>query len=102
MSVNSGESSSDEVALLSTAEAIAEVRRWLEAEGVDPDTVFLATPESTIRYRDLIPHLEQETADGALIRFAISRGRSLGVDRRRSRGAPLQILPTPEETQGDA
>jgi hypothetical protein len=65
----------DEIPLLSKEEAIAEVRRWLEAENVDPEKIFAASGETTIRYKDLLHHLEQETPDGKLLLFAISRGR---------------------------
>jgi hypothetical protein len=91
------DSGDDEIPLLSTEEAIAEVRRWLEVERVDPERIFTAFGETVIRYRDLIGLLERETADGQLLRFAISRGR---VMQRRPRGGSdlLQILPPPPET----
>ena len=85
----------DEVPLLSKAEAIAEVRRWLEAERVDPEGVFAASAEGTIRYRDLIDHLERETPDGRLLRFAISRGRLLKRERQQAMRQFLQIAPKP-------
>lgn len=93
--MRSSESPSDEVSLLSTAEAVAEVRRWLEVEGVDPEAIFSASAESTLRYKDLIAHLEGETPDGRLIRFAISRGRSMQAGRRPRREPLVQILPPP-------
>ncbi len=92
----------EEVPLLSKAEAIAQVRRWLEVDKVDPEMIFAATGEATIRYKDLIAHLEQETPDGKLLLFAISRGRLIRQDRDREIQALLQIasLPPPktEET----
>ena len=93
------ESPPDEVALLSKAEAIAEVRRWLEVEGVDPEKVFTAAGESTIRYKDLIPHLEQETPDGKLLLFAISRGRSMRAGRAAGARVLLDILPPPPKPE---
>jgi fructose-bisphosphate aldolase class II len=45
---------SDDVPLVSTGEAIAEVRRWLEVERVDPEAVFSAAGDQVIRYKDLI------------------------------------------------
>jgi len=77
------EDDGEAVELLSTAEAVLLVRRWLEAEGADPEAIFVATGESTLRYKELIPHLTEETEDGRLIRLALSRGRSL----RGGRGA---------------
>ena len=91
----SSESPSDEVILLSKAEAIAEVRRWLEVEQVDPEKVFVAAGESAIRYKDLIPHLEQETPDGKLLLFAISRGRSMRAARGANARTLLDIIPQP-------
>ena len=70
------------VPLLSKEEAIAEVRRWLEVERVDPGRVFAASAEGTIRYADLIDHLERETPDGKLLLFAISRGRLIQAERQ--------------------
>jgi hypothetical protein len=85
----------DEVVLLSRAEAIVEVRRWLGVEGADPEQVFIATGESTIRYRDLIPILEQETPDADLLCLAISRGKGMKVTGPTGPGALLDILPAP-------
>ncbi|MBI4537706.1 MAG: hypothetical protein HY712_07090 [candidate division NC10 bacterium] len=93
------ESPSDQVILLSKEEAIAEVRRWLEVEQVDPEKVFTATGDSAIRYRDLIPHLEQETPDGKLLLFAISRGRSMRASRTASARTLLDILPQPPQPE---
>ena len=90
----------DEIPLVSKDEAIAEVRRWLEVEQVDPDGVFTETSGQLIRYKDLISHLEQETPDGKLLLFAISRGRLMKRTRGRQTQALLQITPappTPEE-----
>ena len=78
----------EEVALVSTDEAVAEVRRWLEVDRVDPERVFTASGDQVIRYKDLIRHLEEGTPDGELLRFAISRGRTM----RRERGQPFQRL----------
>jgi hypothetical protein len=84
-----------EVPLLSKAEAIAEVRRWLEAERVDPEGIFTASAEGTIRYKDLIGHLERETPDGRLLLLAISRGRLITQERRAMGQRVLQIAPGP-------
>ena len=97
--MSSEESSSDEVILLSKAEAIAEVRRWLEVEQIDPEKVFVAAGESAIRYKDLIPHLEQETPDGKLLLFAISRGRGMRASRAAGAKALLNILPQPPKPE---
>jgi hypothetical protein len=83
--------------MLTPAEAIALVRRWLEVDGVDPQGVFAATGESVLRYGDLIPHLEQETPDGRLLLFAISRGRALRQSRAAGATLPLQIQLPPSE-----
>jgi len=85
----------DDVPLVSKEEAIAEVRRWLDMEGVDPEGIFTASGDQTVRYRDLIAHLEQETADGNLLRFAISRGRMMKTERRRAQQALFQIASEP-------
>jgi hypothetical protein len=83
----------DEVALVSVAEAVAEVRRWLEVEEVDPEGIFTAAGEQTVRYRDLIGHLTRGTPDGELLRFAISRGRAMRQERPRAIHSLLQIAP---------
>lgn len=82
--------SEEEIELISTEEAVAEVRRWLEKDGIDPEAVFTASGDSVIRYKDLIGHLEAGTPDGEMLRFAISRGRLI---RRppRSGASLLQI-----------
>lgn len=85
----------DDIPLVSTDDAIAEVRRWLEVERVDPERIFTATGERAIRYKDLIAHLEQETPDGKLLRFAISRGRVMKRERSRTLQQLLQIAPSP-------
>lgn len=85
----------DEIPLLSKEEAIAEVRRWLEVEKVDPERIFAAFGEKTIRYKDLIHHLEQETPDGKLLLFAISRGRAMKESRDQEMQALLQIISAP-------
>lgn len=92
--------SADEIPLLSKEEAIAEVRRWLEDEKLDPEKIFAASGETTIRYKDLIWHLEQETADGKLLLLAISRGQFMKKSREQDMQALLQIIaqpPTPEK-----
>jgi hypothetical protein len=85
----------EEVPLLSKEDAIAEVRRWLDVERVDPERVFAASAEGTIRYGDLIDHLERETPDGKLLRFAISRGRLIKGERRQLMADLLQIASPP-------
>jgi hypothetical protein len=90
-----GEDGSSDIPLVSMEEAIAEVRRWLEVEGMDPEAVFTATGDQTVRYKDLIAHLEQETPDGRLLRFAISRGRGIKRERGQDQRSLLQITPPP-------
>ncbi len=93
----------DEIPLLTKEEAIAEVRRWLEEEQVDPERIFAASGETTIRYKDLVSHLEQDTPDGKLLRFAISRGRLMQKSREEEMRSLLQIVtppPRPEEPSG--
>ncbi len=90
-----------EIPLLSKAEAIAVVRKWLDVDKVDPETIFASTGEATIRYKDLIYHLEQETPDGRLLLFAISRGRLIRQDRDREIQALLQIASPPHEPTND-
>jgi hypothetical protein len=92
----------DEIPLLSKEEAITEVRRWLEVEKVDPERIFAAFGEATIRYKDLIHHLEQETPDGKLLLFAISRGRLMKKSRGEEMQSLLQIVspPKPQEPSG--
>ncbi|HSD51080.1 MAG TPA: hypothetical protein VLG48_06690 [Candidatus Methylomirabilis sp.] len=85
----------EEIPLLTKDEAIAEVRRWLEVEQVDPEKIFAAFGETTIRYQDLIPHLEQETPDGKLLLLAISRGRVMKRRQDRELEALLQIISPP-------
>ncbi|HWT79579.1 MAG TPA: hypothetical protein VN648_12410 [Candidatus Methylomirabilis sp.] len=89
------DTSSDDIPLLSKNDAIAEVRRWLEEEQVDPEKIFAAFGETTIRYKDLLHHLEQETADGRLLRLAISRGRLMKQSRRQETETLLQIISRP-------
>jgi len=91
--------SADEIPLLSKEEAIAEVRRWLEAEKVDPERIFAAFGETTMRYKDLIHHLEQETPDGKLVLFAISRGRLMKRSRDQEMKALLQIIAPPPKPE---
>ncbi len=86
--------SEEEIALVSKEEAVAEVRRWLEVEGVDPEAVFTALGDRVIRYKDLIAHVEQGTPDGEMLRFAISRGRLMRPPRR-PRSSLLQITEQP-------
>jgi hypothetical protein len=85
----------DDIPLLTKEEAIAEVRRWLEVEKVDPEKIFAAFGETTVRYNDLISHLEQETPDGALLRLAISRGRVMKRTRDGELEALLRIISPP-------
>jgi len=96
------ETQPDEIPLLTKEEAIAEVRRWLEVEKVDPERIFTAFGEATIRYKDLIHHLEQETPDGKLLLFAISRGRAMKRSEGQQAHALLQIItpPKPKEPSG--
>jgi hypothetical protein len=84
-----------DVPLLSKEEAIAEVRRWLEVEQVDPERVFAGSAEGTIRYKDLIDHIQRETPDGKLLLFAISRGRLIKEERQQMMADFLQIAPPP-------
>lgn len=93
------EAQNDEIRLLSKEEAIAEVRRWLEVERVDPERLFAAFGETTIRYKDLIHHLEQETPDGRLLLFAISRGRAMKSRLDQEMRALLQIIAPPPEPE---
>jgi hypothetical protein len=90
-----GEDDSSDIPLVSMEEAIAEVRRWLDAEGMDPEAVFTAMGDQTVRYKDLIAHLEQETPDGCLLRSAISRGRGMKRERGQALRSLLQIAPPP-------
>jgi hypothetical protein len=89
----------DEIPVLTKEEAIAEARRWLEVEKVDPDTIFAAFGETAIRYKDLIHHLEQETPDGKLLLFAISRGRFMKKSRDQGMQALLQIIAPPPKPE---
>lgn len=89
----------DEIPLLTKEEAIAEVRRWLEEEQVDPERIFAASGEATIRYKDLIQHLEQATPDGKLLLFAISRGRLMKRSRRQEMQRLLEIVAPPPKPE---
>jgi len=89
----------DEIPLLTKEEAIAEVRRWLEEDKVDPEKIFAASGETTIRYKDLIQHLEQETPDGKLLLFAISRGRVMKKSRDQKMEELLQIITPPRRQE---
>jgi len=93
------EKDQDGIPLLTKDEAIAEVRRWQEVEKVDPGRIFAASRETTIRYKDLIQHLEQETPDGKLLLFAISRGRFMKKSRDQGMQALLQIIDRPPEPE---
>lgn len=75
----------DEIVLLSFEEAIAEVRRWLEVDGADPEQVFTGFGDRVVRYKDLVPLLEERAPDAELLRFAISRGRAMRSPARRPR-----------------
>ena len=85
----------DDIPLIGKDEAIAEVRRWLEVEKVDPERVFTQTGDQVIRYKDLVACLEQDTPDGKLLRFAISRGRVMKSERSRALQHLLHIAPAP-------
>lgn len=89
----------DEIILLSKEEAIAEVRRWLEVERVDPEKTFAAFGDTAFRYKDLIPLLEQGSPDGELLRYAISRGRVMKKRRDRELEALLQIITPPPKPE---
>ena len=93
------EGMNDEIPLLSKEDAIAEVRRWLEKEKMDPERIFAASGETTIRYKDLLHHLEQETPDGKLLLFAISRGRLMKQSREQEMQAFLQIIAQPPKPE---
>jgi hypothetical protein len=80
-------------------QAIAEVGRWLEVEKVDPERIFAASGETTIRYKDVIHHLEQETPDGKLLLFAISRGRFMKKSRDQEMEELLQIIAPPPKPE---
>lgn len=86
----------EDLPLVSVEEAVAEVRRWLEVERVDPEQIFAMADARMIYYKDLIPLLEAGGEESRLIRFAISRGRAI----RRARGAPGMLQITPPETPG--
>jgi predicted XRE-type DNA-binding protein len=92
----------DEIPLVTKEEAVAEVRRWLEVEKVDPEKIFAVLGDTTIRYKDLMPHLEQETPDGKLLLFAISRGRLIKKAREQEIRALLDIAAPPPKPQGPA
>ena len=96
------ETQQDEIPLLTKEEAIAEVRRWLEVEKVDPERIFATSGETTIRYKDLIHHLEEETPDGKLLLFAISRGRAMKESRDQEMQALLQIIAQPPRPEKPA
>ena len=85
----------DDITLVSKDEAIAEVRRWLETENVDPERVFTQMGDQVIRYKDLVACLEQDTPDGKLLRFAISRGRVMKSERSRALQHLLHIASSP-------
>ena len=78
------DSEDGDLPLLTKEEAIDEVKRWIERYKIDPSQIFARTGDQTIRYGDLIPHLEQETDEGRLLLQAISRGRVV----RQQRGFP--------------
>ncbi len=84
----------DDIPVVSTDEAIAEVRRWLDVEQIDPERIFTQMGDQVIRYKDLIGCLEQDTPDGRLLRFAISRGRVMKTERSRALQHLLQIVPS--------
>jgi hypothetical protein len=90
-----------DISLVSKEEAIAEVRRWLQVEKVDPEGIFSAAGDQVIRYKDLVAHLEQETPEGKLLRFAISRGRVMKSERSRTLQHLLQIARSPAAPGGE-
>lgn len=90
------------IPLLSKEEAMLEVRRWLETDKVDPDRIFAAAGDQVVRYGDLIGHLEQDTPDGELLRFAISRARVMRSERSRFLQHLLQIAPSPAAPGGSS
>jgi hypothetical protein len=85
----------DDIPMVSTEDAIAEVRRWLDVEKVDPERIFTQMGDQVVRYKDLVACLEQDTPDGRLLRFAISRGRAMKTERSRALQHLLQIAPPP-------
>ena len=88
----------DDIPQVTKEEAIAEVRRWLDVEKVDPDRIFTQMGDQVIRYGDLVARLEQDTLDGKLLRYAISRGRIMKTERSRALQHLLQIaLPSAAE-----
>jgi hypothetical protein len=90
----------DDIPQVTKEEAIAEVRRWLDVEKVDPDRIFTQMGDQVIRYGDLVARLEQDTLDGKLLRYAISRGRIMKTERSRALQHLLQIaLPAAERKQ---
>ncbi len=89
----------DEIPLVTKEEAITEVRRWLEEEKVDAEKIFAASGETTIRYKDLLLHLEQDTPDGKLLLFAISRGRVMKRSREQEMQTLLQIIGQPPKPE---
>ena len=66
---------------------------------MDPQRIFAASGEATIRYKDLIHHLEQETPDGKLLLFAISRGRRMTQSRQREMQRLLQVIAPPPKPE---
>jgi hypothetical protein len=96
------DASGDEIPLVTKEEAIAEVRRWLEVEQVDPEKIFAVFGDATIRYKDLVGHLEQETPDGKLLLFAISRGRLFKQAHDQEMQALLEIAAPPPKPKGSA
>jgi len=93
------EQDQDEIPLLTKEEAIAAVWRWLEVEKTDPEKIFAAFGDTTIRYKDLISQLEQDTPDGRLLLFAISRGRAMKTSRDQEMQALLQIIAPPPKPE---
>jgi len=85
----------DDIPQVTKEEAIAEVRRWLDVEKVDPDRIFTQMGDQVIRYGDLVARLEQDTLDGKLLRYAISRGRIMKTEQSRALQHLLQIALPP-------
>lgn len=90
----------DDIPLVSKEDAIAVVRRWLDAEKVDPERVFTQMGDRVIRYKDLVACLEQDTPDGTLLRFAIARGRVMKSERSRALRQLLATTPSPPPAGG--
>lgn len=92
-----GSQEEEEVPILSREEAIAEVRRWLDVEKIDPEGIFTSFGDVTYRYKDLIPLLEQDTADSRILILAMSRGRLIRKKTAQDRELLWPMPPGPGE-----